>query len=102
MLRVLAATIMRHGVLPALLAARAAPAMAAQATSEPARAAARVTEVAGGLEHPWSLAFLPDGGMLITERPGRLRHLPPGGALSAPLQGVPKVAAQGQGGLLDV
>lgn len=102
MLRVLAATIMRHGVLPALLAALAAPATAAQVASEPARADARVTEVADGLEHPWSLAFLPDGGMLITERPGRLRHLAPGGALSAPLQGVPKVAAQGQGGLLDV
>src|SRR5512134_1566868 len=62
----------------------------------------KVTTVAGGLEHPWSLAFLPDGRMLVTERPGRLRIVAPGGALSAPVAGVPAVDAQGQGGLLDV
>ncbi|MEI8153150.1 MAG: PQQ-dependent sugar dehydrogenase, partial [Hyphomicrobiales bacterium] len=48
------------------------------------------------------LAFLPDGRMLVTERPGRMRIGTPDGKLSAPLQGVPKVAASGQGGLLDV
>lgn len=58
--------------------------------------------VAGGLEHPWGLAFLPDGGMLVTERPGRLRLVSPDGKVSAPLAGVPEVFAQGQGGLLDV
>ena len=57
--------------------------------------------MAGGLEHPWAMAFLPDGGILITERPGNLRLLRIPGGLSAPLKGVPKVAAQGQGGLLD-
>ncbi|HYG44521.1 MAG TPA: PQQ-dependent sugar dehydrogenase [Bordetella sp.] len=62
----------------------------------------QVTELATGLEHPWSLAFLPDGSMLITERPGRLRRLDAQGALSPPLAGVPQVHAQGQGGLLDV
>ncbi|HUF57601.1 MAG TPA: PQQ-dependent sugar dehydrogenase [Thermohalobaculum sp.] len=61
-----------------------------------------VETVAGGLVHPWGLAFLPDGRMLVTERPGRLRVVSPGGELSAPLGGVPDVFAEGQGGLLDV
>lgn len=61
-----------------------------------------VETVARGLENPWSLAFLPDGRMLVTERPGRLRLIGRGGAVSAPLEGVPAVAAGGQGGLLDV
>jgi len=58
--------------------------------------------VADGLVHPWSLAFLPDGDMLVTERPGRLRRISAGGTISAPLGGVPKVFLQGQSGLLDV
>jgi glucose/arabinose dehydrogenase len=62
----------------------------------------RVATVARGLEHPWGLAFLPDGRMLVTEREGRLRLVSPGGELSAPVAGVPRVAAVGQGGLLDV
>ncbi|WP_225592125.1 PQQ-dependent sugar dehydrogenase [Pseudomonas sp. PDM15] len=63
----------------------------------------QLTEVVGGLEHPWSLAFLPDGqGSLITERPGRLRWLDAQGRLQAPVAGVPQVYARGQGGLLDV
>jgi glucose/arabinose dehydrogenase len=62
----------------------------------------KVTTVAGGLEHPWGLAFLPDGRMLVTERPGRLRIVTRDGKLSAPLTGVPRVHAAGQGGLLDV
>lgn len=65
-------------------------------------ARAQVTVVVGGLDHPWSMAFLPGGGVLITERPGHLRLLRTPGGLSKPLAGVPKVAAQGQGGLLDV
>lgn len=61
------------------------------------------TPVVQGLDHPWALAFLPDKkGMLVTERPGHLRWVSPEGKLSAPLAGVPKVWAQGQGGLLDV
>lgn len=58
--------------------------------------------VASGLEHPWGLAFLPDGRMLVTERPGRLRIVEANGTLSAPITGVPAVFAEGQGGLLDV
>lgn len=62
----------------------------------------RVTTVADGLEHPWGLAFLPDGRMLVTERPGRLRIVSADGQLSAPVSGLPRVRARGQGGLLDV
>ena len=58
--------------------------------------------VVKGLEHPWGLALLPDGSMLVTERPGRLRKVERDGRVSEPLAGVPKVFAQGQGGLLDV
>jgi aldose sugar dehydrogenase len=62
-----------------------------------------VTTMTKGLEHPWALAFLPDRqGMLVTERPGNLRVISADGKLSAPLSGVPKVWAKGQGGLLDV
>jgi glucose/arabinose dehydrogenase len=62
-----------------------------------------VTPIAKGLEHPWSLAFLPDRkGMLVTERPGNLRVVDYAGKLSAPIDGVPKVWVKGQGGLLDV
>jgi glucose/arabinose dehydrogenase len=71
-------------------------------TPRPAKLPARVVDVARGLEHPWGLAFLPDGRMLVTERPGRLRMVAPDGRLSDPLAGVPEVAAGGQGGLLDV
>jgi aldose sugar dehydrogenase len=58
--------------------------------------------MARGLEHPWALAFLPEGRLLVTERPGRMRVVGADGTLSPPLDGVPKVAASGQGGLLDV
>lgn len=58
--------------------------------------------VAEGLEHPWALAFLPDGRMLVTERPGRLRIVSIDGTVSAPLTGVPAVLARNQGGMLDV
>jgi aldose sugar dehydrogenase len=61
-----------------------------------------VENVAGGLVHPWGIAFLPDGRMLVTERPGRLRIVSQDGSLSEPLAGTPEVFARGQGGLLDV
>lgn len=67
----------------------------------------RVEVVATGLEHPWSLAFLPGGGLLVTERPGRLRLIEPGtdGRLqlrNEPVAGVPPVLASGQAGLFDI
>src|SRR5688572_16198974 len=71
-------------------------------TPAPVDAAVTATPVATGLEHPWGLAMLPDGRMLVTERPGRLRIVDKDGKLSPPLTGVPAVYARGQGGLLDV
>ena len=62
----------------------------------------RLVKVAGGLEHPWGLAFLPDGRMLVTERPGRLRIVEDGRLDPRPVAGAPKVRDRGQGGLLDV
>src|SRR3954454_9014000 len=61
-----------------------------------------VTTVARGLVEPWSLAFLPDGRMLVTEKPGRMRIVTRDGTLSPPLAGLPAVHAAGQSGLLDV
>ena len=66
------------------------------------RTAVKVETIASGLEHPWGLQFLPGGRLLVTERPGRLRIVSREGALSPPIDGVPKVSATGQGGLLDV
>ena len=62
----------------------------------------RVVPLVSGLVHPWSLVFLPDGDLLITERPGRLRVVRHGRLLEEPIAGVPVVASTGQGGLLDV
>src|SRR5262245_3012215 len=61
-----------------------------------------VVAVAGGFENPWSLAFMPGGRMLVTERPGRLRVVAADGTKSSPVAGLPAVHARGQGGLLDV
>jgi glucose/arabinose dehydrogenase len=62
----------------------------------------QVTEVARGLDKPWAIAFLPDGRMLVTEKPGRLRIVTAAGQKSQPVSGLPPVDARGQGGLLDV
>src|SRR5207247_5895740 len=61
-----------------------------------------VTTIVQGLEHPWSLAFLPEGRMLVTERPGRLRFVAQGKLDPQSIAGLPQVAAGGQGGLFDV
>jgi glucose/arabinose dehydrogenase len=74
----------------------------ASAASLAAASDYRAVTVAEGLELPWGLAFLPDGGMLVSERPGRLRRVSAGGQVSEPLGGVPPVYFRGQGGLLDV
>ena len=58
----------------------------------PVSAALRVQTVAAGLEHPWALAFLPEGGYLVTERPGRMRIVDEQGRLGPALGGVPEVA----------
>ena len=62
----------------------------------------RITELAAGLDHPWSLAFLPDGAMLVTERGGRLRLIRENRLQAQPVSGVPTVLTGGQAGLFDV
>lgn len=77
----------------------------AEAQTAPIRteaATVRVVEIAKGLENPWGMAFLPDGRILVTERPGRMRIVAANGQLSTPLNNLPKVFDSGQGGLLDV
>ena len=66
------------------------------------RVKVRIETVVSGLEHPWGIAFFPDGRALITERPGRMRMLERDGRLGPPITGLPAVYASGQGGLLDV
>ena len=58
--------------------------------------------VASGLQNPWAVAFLPEGRFLVTERPGRMRVIEANGQAGAPLEGLPTIAAAGQGGLLDL
>lgn len=60
------------------------------------------TVVAEGLDSPWGMDLLPDGGWIVTERPGRMRIIAADGTRSAPIRGLPAVDARGQGGLLDV
>lgn len=62
----------------------------------------KVETLASGLVHPWGVAFLPDGRMIVTEQPGRLRIINKDGQVSPPVQGVPEVFYTKQGGLLDV
>lgn len=95
----------RLAAVSALLLALAPGLGQAQTTRAPlpdGTVPARVETIAKGLEHPWALQFLPDGRMLVTERPGRLRIVTRDGALSPPLAGAPAVAAAGQGGMLDL
>ena len=88
---------------PALVGA-ASPLAAAErlGTVESAKHRFHLVKVVEGLEHPWALAFLPDGRMLVTERPGRLRIVAEGMLRPEPVAGVPEVWDEGQGGLLDV
>ena len=88
------------GALAAATPASAPPLAGTPAAADEARVEAKT--VASGLEHPWALAFLPDGRYLVTERPGRMRIVAAAGRLLAPLTGLPPIAAGGQGGLLDV
>jgi glucose/arabinose dehydrogenase len=93
---------MRSILLPAVLLLAPLSAAAAPQTFPSSAGNLNVETIAGGLVHPWSLAFLPDGRMLVTERPGRMRIVGKDGTPSPALAGVPKVFASGQGGLLDV
>lgn len=82
--------------------AAAPPAAAADGTFKTEKLRIGVTEVADGLDEPWGIDFLPDGGFIVTEKAGRLRLVSRDGKLSDPLGGIPKVDDRGQGGLLDV
>jgi glucose/arabinose dehydrogenase len=82
--------------------AAASAALSASQTFPSSAGNIAVETVASGLANPWALAFLPDGRMLVTERPGRMRIVTRAGVLSPPVNGVPKVFASGQGGLHDV
>jgi glucose/arabinose dehydrogenase len=95
-------SVMKNSILLSSLALLISPlpAMAQPFNSSAGKLA--VTPVATGLANPWGLAFLPDGRMLVTERPGRMRIVTRDGTVSEPLAGVPRVLASGQGGLLDV
>lgn len=93
----------RLGALAALIALlTAAPLLAQGTVHRSAQHDFRVVTVAEGLEHPWAIAFLPGGDILVTERPGRLRIVRNGRLLPNPVEGVPPVFPVGQGGLLDV
>jgi aldose sugar dehydrogenase len=89
-------------LLAFLLPLLAEPALAESEIVKSERADFRVETVAAGLDHPWALAFFPDGRMLLTERPGRLRILEKDGKLSPPVDGLPPIAVVGEGGLLDI
>jgi glucose/arabinose dehydrogenase len=89
-------------VLAACAAGLILPAGPARAADDAGAADVHLVTVASGLEHPWGLAFLPDGRFLVTERPGTLRVVGRDGRIGPPLAGVPKVDAVNQGGLLDV
>lgn len=73
-----------------------------RACAAPSDVAFEVEVLATGLEHPWAVEPLPEGGFLVTERPGRLRVVSAGGQLGTPVAGLPEIDARGQGGLLDV
>jgi len=87
---------------PGSAAPPAAPSAPATAPAAVTPVAVKTEDVAVGLAGPWSLAFLPDGSMLVTEKRGTLRRVTAAGQISAPLAGVPPVFDVGQGGLLDV
>ena len=93
----------RHKTLCSLLLLAASSiACESQGVADPTAERFRIVTLAEGLEHPWGMAFLPDGRILITERPGRLRLYADGRLDPRPISGLPPIAQHGQGGLLDV
>lgn len=89
-------------IFPLLLTLKGA--VRAEQTNAPdaPKTAVQVKVIAKGLQNPWGLQFLPDGRMLVTERPGRMRLISRDGKVSEPVEGLPNVVNKGQGGLLDV
>ena len=93
---------MRVAAAGLALAVLGGPAMAQDTIHETEQADFRVETVATGLEFPWSMAFLPDGDMLVTEREGRLRYIDDGALREAPVEGLPDILVDNQGGLLGL
>ena len=92
----------QHVIVIAAVLGAGLPALAQETRTFPSSAGELAVEViADGLDFPWAMQFLPDGRLIVTERPGRLRIIRDG-RLSEPVAGVPEVYAQGQGGLLDI
>jgi len=96
------AWLLAPAIAVSMAACSAAPMDAQRAAAAAASNGLVQTEIAHGLEHPWAVALLPEGGYLVTERAGRLRRISAKGDVSPPIAGVPTVWAEGQGGLLDV
>ena len=93
---------MRFAVLLSATLICGSAASAADANFASSAGALRAQTIASGLVHPWSLAFLPENRMLVTERPGRIRIVTKTGELSPPIGNVPKVFAQSQAGMMDI
>jgi glucose/arabinose dehydrogenase len=91
---------MRRAIISFLAACSVTPAVAQTFPSSAGNLS--LETIARGLDRPWALAFLPDGKLLVTEKPGRMRIVTPDGKVSPPLANVPQVRASGQGGLHDV
>lgn len=90
------------GIALIFFSAGAAPAQTSLPIGKSDKANFQIETVARGLEHPWGMDFLPDGRIIVTERPGRIRIVAANGQLSQPLPGLPRIHAAGQGGLLDL
>lgn len=93
---------MRHAAALSLAASLAALPLAAQTVVETSAGPLRIEPVAGGLDEPWGLAFLPDGSFLVTERGGAIKRFSGPGAEATLVSGGPAVEVDGQGGLLDI
>jgi glucose/arabinose dehydrogenase len=103
--RAILAAAVAVAICAAAMADAAAPPMRTPPEPQPATVVTtgyKVTEIAKGLDHPWSMAFLPDATMLVTERVGRLRLIKGGALLAQPIAGVPAVHTGSQAGLFDI
>lgn len=89
-------------LLTTIFLGQAATAVQTNAPKPNVPTGAKTTIIAKGLDHPWGMQFLPDGRVIVTERPGAIRIIDKQGRVSDPLEGAPKVSAQGQGGMLDI
>lgn len=90
----------RFGLLACLMASQWVDAKTVEIKTE--TGSVQIKTIARGLQNAWGMTFLPDGRMLVTERPGRMRIVEVNGSVGEPLAGLPSIAAGGQGGLLDV